>query len=81
MNELNPCPFCDGTPVLDTYYSSVYERIFGYVECKACGVKIYGKKSVDTYDVKTSHPNFPRWKKAAYRRVEQGAVEAWNHRA
>lgn len=74
---IKPC-ICGEKPEIFAYYSTVYERIHGFAECKKCGKKIWGKVSFDTCDVNTSHPNFPAFKHNAYSRVEESIVEEWN---
>lgn len=75
--ELNKCK-CGGEAEVIAHYSSVYERIHGFAECKQCGKRVWGKVSFNTIDVDTRAPDFPEWKRNAYAQVERSVVEAWN---
>lgn len=80
MSELKPCPFCGGEPEVDTYFSCVYERIYGEVKCKRCGTKKRGKKTFDTYDATYCGYDTPEWVKNAHAESRQSAIEEWNRR-
>ena len=78
--EPKPCPVCGNKPEVDTYFSCVYERIYGEVECKTCKIKIRGKKTFDTYDATYCGYDTPEWVKNAHEEARQSAIEAWNGR-
>lgn len=69
---------CGGKAEVFSFHSGVYDRIHGYAKCKRCGKQVWGKVVIDTYDVKTSAPDFPEWKRNAYEQVEQSIAKAWN---
>ena len=46
MQTLKPCKRCGGEAEIISYYSSVYDRICGFAECKSCKQKVWGKVSL-----------------------------------
>lgn len=76
--KLKPCKRCGGEAEVHSHHSGVYDKIHGFAECKQCKQKVWGKVSVDTYDVNTSAPDFAEWKKQAYEKVDKSIVEEWN---
>lgn len=77
MAELKPCK-CGGDAEVYSYFSCVYERIYGTVECNTCGATKYGKKTFDTYDATMQDYDTPEWVKNAHEEAKKSAVEAWN---
>lgn len=80
MEELKSCPFCGGEAEVNTYFSCVYERIYGEVKCKNCGTTKRGKKTFDTYDATYQGYDTPEWVANAHREAKQSAIKAWNGR-
>ena len=81
MAELKPCPFCGGEAEVRTHFSCVYERIYGEVKCKNCGISKRGSKTFDTYDATYCGYDTPEWVANAHAEAKQSAIEAWNRRA
>lgn len=82
MNELKPCPFgCNGEVEVYSYFSTVYERIYGEVRCTVCGCKKRGDVTFDTYTATMKGYATQEWAIECHRKAKESAIEAWNTRA
>lgn len=79
--ELKPCPFCGGEAEVNTHFSCVFERIYGEVKCKTCGITKRGRKTFDTYAATYEGYATPEWIRNAHAEAKQSAIEEWERRA
>lgn len=81
MAELKPCERCGGEAEVSTYFSCVYERIYGEVRCKNCGTTKRGSKTFDTYSASMEGYDTKDWVQNAHEEAKQSAIDEWNRRA
>ncbi len=67
---IKPCPFCNGSALLNANYSYRTRTFFVFVKCEICGGQ--GKAFTDSND-----PEHSNWNDSAC----NSAVDAWNMRA
>lgn len=76
MNELLPCPFCGGEAECVSAYSSVYEEIRAYVECKQCGL-LRWYRGIDVYDLSGNETALIA---KYHEKAKKMAIKEWNKR-
>ena len=77
---IRSCPFCGGAAEADSHFSCVYERIYGEVKCKSCGISKRGSKTFDTYDASYCGYDTKEWITNAHAEAKQSAIDEWNRR-